>query len=507
MPHAMTTPWYLDAWADFAPSKLALIESGTGAQLTYRGLQEASVKAAAAMADAGVAAHDVVAYLLSEPITTIVALFAVNRLGAAWMPLNPRLWPADWRRQLRHADSCAVLVDGDTSSAAPLAAEGQTLRLIPVAGFAGSAGKAGLGSQGAADDDLAGLLYTSGTTGEPKGARHSHRTLWGWNYSLTTSLGLQSADRILNPYPLYHMGGIGFTLAALQIGATAILATPFDPQNLAAALRSYRPSVAFMVPTMVQALLDHPEARTAMADGPLSHLVVTSAPLMGRTRRMIHEAWPRLKTTVLYSATEAVFSLGPVGSEDFGVGVPAFGHEMAVLDEQGKICPPGQLGRLAVRGVSVFAGYHRQANPPGGADPGWFCAGDVGFQDAGGMFHLVDREKDLINSGGEKISSVEIENRLKLHPAVDDVAVVGIPDPYWGERIHAVVVLRPGLAPESLEAFARRVLPSYKVPKSWSYCRSLPKTETGKILKRMLREEISRVPERARVSPAREDPQ
>ncbi|MCY0898111.1 MAG: class I adenylate-forming enzyme family protein [Firmicutes bacterium] len=494
MPQIMTTQWYLNAWADFQPDKFAVIDSTSDQVLTYRELKAASDRLSAALAALGVSRGDVVAFLMHDRLQTVVALFAINNVNAAWMPLNPRLWPSDWTQQMRHAGSSVLLVDeGNAASVSALKSEMPDLTVINCHPVTCRTGDTVASASVVQEDDLAGMLYTSGTTGEPKGARHTHRTLWGWNYSLAASLGLGLHDRVLNPYPLFHMGGIGFTLAALQVGSTAILATPFDPGHLTTALGRYRPTLAFMVPTMVQALLDDEVARDAIANGPLQRLVVTSAPLMEKTRRMMTDAWPRLSTTVLYSATEAVFSLGALemGAESVAVGRAAFGHEMVVLDKDGRPCGPGQLGTLAVRGVSVFNGYHRVVSNPADEER-WFSAGDAGYVDAGGVFHWVDREKDLINSGGEKIASLEIENPLKKHPAIEDVAVVGVPDPYWGERIHAVVVLREPVNDGELEEFARRVLPSYKVPKSWSYRQSLPRTETGKILKRVLREEVRR---------------
>ncbi len=494
MKSQFTTGSLLSAWAHRQPDRVAVIDAQSGHGWSYRELDQASSNLARFLGERGIGARDIVAYLTTDSLLVINLLFAVGKLGAIWCPLNPNAAPADWARQLDHAGGTAVLYD-----------DALTDRLMPWADSlnhvqAWIPRRAALDlsrdpepfpSQ-AHDADDAGILYTSGTTGARKGARHTHRSLWGWNYSLLTSVGMTRDDCLINPYPLFHMGGVGFTLAAIQAGASAVLVTPFHPAQFVDSVTAYGGTITLMVPTMVQSVLDLPPAeRDQLNQANLRQLITTSAPLLGETRREMSRTWPRLKISVLYSATEAVFSLlrDDRAQDPLCVGKPAFGMEVAIFQEPPALSLTGEAGTIYCRGVSVFAGYHHALDQFQAYAEDWFTCGDVGYLDAAGYLYLLDRDKDQINSGGEKLSSLEIENVLRQHPWVKEVAVVGVPDRYWGERVHAVVVARDRrLTQEILLAFAIERLPRYKLPKSLALVAELPKTETGKILKRALRE-------------------
>ena len=488
-----TTGSLLSAWAHAQPEQTAVIDAKSGRHLSYRDLDEASANLGRFLHTQGVGPHDIVGYLTTDSLLVVSLLFAVGKLGAVWCPLNPNASPADWMRQLGHAGAAAIVHDDAlTAQLAPWINTLTGVRAwIPRQATLDLDQDPKPFPDQAVDADVAGVLYTSGTTGVPKGARHTHGSLWGWNYSLLASAGMHRDDCLINPYPLFHMGGVGFTLAAIQAGATVVLITPFDAAQFADSVTGYGGTITLMVPTMVQSVLDLPQARREAFDqGNLRQLITTSAPLLTETRRDMSRAWPALKISVLYSATEAVFSLlrdeRPEAS--LCVGKPAFGMELTVL-QGSAACPPGSAGTIYGRGISVFAGYHRAPDQFSAHPDDWFTCGDVGYLDPDGYLYLIDREKDLINSGGEKLSSLEIENVLREHPWVKEVGVVGIPDRYWGERVHAVVVAHDGrLTREILLAFAAERLPRYKLPKSLALVSELPKTDTGKILKRALRE-------------------
>lgn len=489
----LTTGRILSSWAHIDPDSTALLDGKTGDHLTYRELDRMSNRLARNLDANGLRPNDVIAYLMAGPLETVALLFAVGKLGAAWTPLNPRATVADWVRQMDHAGVAALIYDAPLAERIDVLQDAlPTVRAwLPWERLQAQSGSSGEFPAAVSASQRVGILYTSGTTGVPKGAWHTHQTLWGWNYSLIQSLGMQRDDRLLNPYPLFHMGGIGFTLAAIQAGASVVLETPFKATHFAESAVRYGGTVTLMVPTMVQALLELPEPFwSRMRSGPLRHLVTTSAPLMTQTGEDMRQAWPGLGLSVLYSATEAIYSLlrydNPPGN--LCVGRPAFGVELNVLDAQKNRCPAGTLGTIYVRGLSVFEGYHRAPDQFQAWHEEWFTCNDVGYLDANGYLYLIDREKDLINSGGEKISSLEIENVLRSHPDIREVGVVGIPDRYWGERIQAAVVLRDSALTEAqLLQFARERLPRYKVPKSFVFVAELPKTDTGKILKRALR--------------------
>ncbi len=484
-----TTGGLVRGWAKVQPQAAAVVDGYTARQLSYKDLDRLSEQVAWSLYARGIRMGNVVGYLMSSSLDIVVLLIAIGKIGAAWTPLNPHSHPEDWVRQWTHAGAVAVICDegskvGEMSMGNILA--------ISWAELSDPAGPGDRFPSPVPASGRAGILYTSGTTGEAKGAWHTHRTLWGWHHSLLATVGITRHDRVINPYPLYHMGGVGFTLATLQAGATVILDTPFEARHLAESIIWHQATVAFLVPTMTEALLDLPPLVRSELGGPwLRQLVATSAPLLSETHQEIEAAWPQLRISVLYSATEAIFSmLRPEDrpSAPICVGRPVFGSSLAILDERHQPCGIDTPGTVYVRGLSVFSGYHRSDDQFLAWHDDWFTCFDVGYRDENGYLYLVDRAKDLINSGGEKISSVEIENVLRSHTLIKEVAVVGLPDPYWGERVHAVVVPKdPALTAEEVRIYARGHLPAYKVPKTVVFQDYLPKTDTGKILKRELR--------------------
>ncbi|PSR32728.1 MAG: long-chain fatty acid--CoA ligase [Sulfobacillus benefaciens] len=495
MTNFLTTCRVLDSWVQIQPDRTAIIDATTNLGMTYQELDQASTTLASALRNLGVQAGDVIAFVINERLPVAVLLYAVGKLAASWSPLNPHSAPQDWARQLDHSHASAVVFDPSfTSLVDTIRESAATVKYwIPwIAPAVREGHTIAKHSCSARDSDYAGILYTSGTTGIPKGAWHTHQSLWGWNHSIVASIGMNRDDCLINPYPLFHMGGIGFTLAAIQTGATVVLDTPFEASHFVESVQRYKSTLTFMVPTMVQALLDLPaDIRQELSQSRLRQIITTSAPLLTETRQEMARQWPQQKISVLYSATEAVFSLLRYERADarLCVGRPAFGMEVAVFDQNHQPCPPGTIGTIYTQGLSVFAHYHRAPDQFHAWQNQWFTCNDVGYLDEDGYLYLVDREKDLINSGGEKISSLEIENVLREHPWVREVAVVGIPDKYWGEQIHAVVVPSTSdLTPESILAFAAERLPRYKLPKSLRFMSSLPKTDTGKILKRSLRD-------------------
>ncbi|PSR21076.1 MAG: long-chain fatty acid--CoA ligase [Sulfobacillus acidophilus] len=498
----LTTGQVLKSWSYLQPDTIALIDAQTDEARTYAQLDKASDQLAFQLKVLGVGADEVISFLLTDSLGIITLVYAIGKIGAAWTPLNPRATLADWVRQLEHCQSRTVIYNRatlphyeilrpalpqvtrwiDVDNAVSLPVEAIPPLITPFSWH-----------------KLAGLLYTSGTTSAPKGVRHTHQTLWGWNYSLLQSTGLSYGDCVLNPYPLFHMGGIGFTLAAIQAGATTILDTPFQSVHFVDSVHRYHPTVTFMVPTMVQALLDLPAPlRRSVTESTLRRLTTTSAPLLTTTRRDMERAWPRLEISVLYSATEAVYSLlrHENRAKDLCVGRPAFGARIRILDDQFHDCPHSVMGTIYVRGLSLFAGYHVPAVGTKDAwHNQWFTCRDVGYLDSEGYLYLIDRANDLINSGGEKISSLEIESALQAHPGVREAAVVGVEDPYWGERIHAVVVrATDALTQEQLYGFLAERLPRYKLPRSLEFVPALPKGETGKVLKQALRAPLAIAP-------------
>lgn len=505
-PNGWTVVEWFDAWAAAWPERLAVVDGKTGTRLTYSALAADSRRLAAALAERGIGRGDRVAYWADDHPRIPVLWYAVNRVGAAWVPINAWLTPAEAEPLLAHADPTALVV-GTRQAAAlgPLLPALRHLRLLvtiadddvpPCVGWTSLLQSAPLHAPPAVNaDSPAGILYTSGTTGGPKGALHTHRTLLGWCMAAAHALGWGCDERILLPYPLFHMGGVGFTLAALALGATVIRPADTTPTALTAAVGQERVTALVAPPTIFARLLHAPPPQDAWQT--VRRLAATSAPLWPETARQIQAEWPKATLTALYSATEAVFSFLPGAAarlEARSVGRAALGMRLQIRDSTGAPLPPGEPGLIWCRGISVFAGYFRSpiALPDG---HGWHTCRDIGYLDHDGNLFIVDREPDIINSGGEKIASAEVEDVLLRHPAVAEAAVIGLPDPVWGERVHAVVVPKPGLVcdPDELVAWCGERLAAFKRPKSVRIAEALPKSPVGKILKRILRsEEASR---------------
>ena len=352
------------------------------------------------------------------------------------------------------------------------------------------------------DAEIAWLLYTSGTTGFPKGAMLSHRNVTTGMLNMGLSLEAIPDERSLIAFPLCHIAGFTVPLTHLR-GGRVVLPPAFDPEGWMRMVDEHRITSTSMAPTMLNMILQDP--------------AIDSYDL-GSMRNLGYGA-AAMPVEVLKSAIDR---FGPVVVSGFGMtelagnvltfskaaharavageahllascGVPQPLAEVKVVDEAFVECPHGEVGEIVVRGEQTLSGYfgNEQATHDAYVD-GWFRTGDLARRDEEGFFYVVDRRKDMINTGGENVYSREVEEALYAHPAVSEVAVVGIPDPTWGENVTAVVVLRPGAAATEQEIVdvVRDRLAGYKTPKRVHFVDELPKTVTGKIVKREVRERL-----------------
>ena len=350
-----------------------------------------------------------------------------------------------------------------------------------------------LTSGGAGEEDIAWLQYTGGTTGKPKAAMISHRAMVQVVFSLTASWRLPLDPRTLIATPITHAGVLP-VLPTLLRGGTVVLQAGFDPDKWLAAVQSHRINYAFTIPTLLYALLDH----GALQRYDLSSLetVVYGASPMSPVR--IEEAQHAFGNILLqgYGQTECVgmaTSLLPSEHDPdnrTSCGRPVAGAVVDVLDEQGHPLPTGTVGEICVRSRAVMSGYwKRPAETAQVFRDGWLRTGDMAFRSAGGFIHIVDRKKDMVISGGFNIYPREIEDVLADDPSVSAAAVIGIPDPKWGEAVKAFVVARPGAAPDpdALIASVRARKGPHHAPKSIEVVDHLPMTKVGKIDKKVLR--------------------
>jgi fatty-acyl-CoA synthase len=341
-------------------------------------------------------------------------------------------------------------------------------------------------------------MYTSGTTAHPKGVCITHENFCWKNLGLLLEFGWDHNEVTVVGGPLYHVGALDMSaLVTLHAGGTIVLQPRFDADDLLALIEEYRGTNCWLAPAMVNAVLQSP--RLATRDLTSLHAILSGGEKMPESRlRQILDALPGIWFADAYGLTETVSSDTFVDREHMiskigSVGKPLLHQEVRVVDSDDRPVPPGTIGEIVLRGPKVFPGYWRDPKATETSiRGGWFHTGDMGRLDPDGYLWVEDRKKDMIVSGGENIASPEVERALFEHPAVLEAAVVARPDERWGEVPHAFVVLREGHATTSQELieFCRQRLAKFKVPRQVDFLGSLPRTPSGKVLKRELRDRV-----------------
>ncbi|TBR73812.1 MAG: long-chain fatty acid--CoA ligase [Burkholderiaceae bacterium] len=475
------------------PHALAIraIESGARRNLTYQGLAQRTAQAAARLWHAwGVRAGDRVAYLGLNQADQIVLLFALARLGAILVPLNYRLAPPEWSAVLADCTPRCLLYDAAWSGAGAALARQHGLAAHALATLAGP-GVLPVAPRRADPAAPALLVYTSGTTGQPRGALHTQANLIA---NMAAALAVQEitqSDLIATVLPLFHVGGLCIqTLPALCAGAAVLLHERFDAGALLASLAQDRPTLTLQVPATMKALIEHP----GWAGADLSCLRAVWAGSSTLPDALVAAFHARgVPVCNVYGATETgpfSIALAPEHalSHAGSCGWPAPGVEVRLARSQ----PGAEVGELLLRAPNVVERYW--PDQPARDGEGWFHSGDLARQAPDGSYTIVGRAKDLIISGGENIYPAEIENLLAGHPLVAECAVLGQPDAQWGEIVVAVVVLRPQAAgadaladwEPTLREFLRTRIARYKQPRRWQALPALPKTALGKVQKQQL---------------------
>ena len=477
---------------------------------TYREVADRVARLAGALRELGVREGDRVAMLSLNSDRYSEYLLAVPWAGAVLNPVNTRWSMAEIAYSLRDSGSRTLLVDDTFAPMLPALREAcPELSAVIHAGD----GPAPDGAESyedlirAADpiedvrrggDDLAGVFYTGGTTGLPKGVMLSHANLGtSWLGLAAGAAHLSAPDSFtLHVAPMVHLADLTSWGLTLQAGGTQVILPAFEPRAVLAAIAEHRVTEALLVPTMIQLLVDHPQlGRYDLTS--LRGVLYGASPMTPALLERAMKALPDTAFTQAYGMTElapVATLLSPADHEQghlLSAGRAAPHCEIRILDPGGSELAEGAIGEIAVRGGHVMSGYWNKPEETKTAlRDGWMHTGDAGYLDEQGYLYVVDRIKDMIVSGGENVYAAEVENAIASHPAVAQCAVIGVPDADWGERVHAVLILRPGatVTLAELRAHAKSRIAGYKAPRSLEFVDELPLSAAGKVRKRELRQ-------------------
>jgi long-chain acyl-CoA synthetase len=495
-----------------SPEKLASVCGSM--RLTFREVDQRVNRLSSALAGLGIGRGDRVAILSLNCHRFFELYYGVPQLGAVVVPINFRLTPQEIKYIVDHSGAKTVAVDPELAPLiepvrsslegvehfilmSDLAREGYLTYEELLAG-----GTPEFDAPAVSDDELLGLFYTSGTTAEPKGVMLTHKNMMA---NIKHSEGVYNylpTDIYLHAAPMFHLADGAALFSHTSRGASQAFIPRFDPKQVLEAVSRERVSLLLLVPTMLNFLLQHPDLASYDLSS-MRHLTYGASPiapdLLRRAMKVLNCQFGQG-----YGLTEASPLLTVLTNDDHiandeksqqrlaSCGRPVEGVDVRVVKEDGSDVKPGEVGEIIARGPNIMLGYwKRPVDTEDALRDGWLHTGDLATVDEGGYIYLVDRKKDMIVTGGENVYSTEVEAVLYAHPAVKEAAVIPIPDPDWGEAVHACVALRDGkrLTAEELIEFCRDQMATYKVPRSIEFIEGeLPKGGTGKILKKQLRE-------------------
>jgi acyl-CoA synthetase (AMP-forming)/AMP-acid ligase II len=501
----------LTAVAETFPDRLASIDGGV--RHVWRERHERVTRLAGALRGLGVRPGDRVAILALNGHRFTECLFATWWAGGVVVPLNTRWSAAELAHVLGDCDAGILFVG---RSFVPLlagieAALGQAVKVVcldPGVLAPGAVGYEELIAQSGpcADamrdgEDLAGLFYTGGTTGFPKGVMLPHRALWYNALAIARELGLDRRTRWLHAAPMFHLADFSANTAVPLVGGCHVYVSAFAPEAVLEAVEREAADSTILVPTMIARLLSDPGFATARVRS-LRTLLYGASPMPEGLLRRALAAMPHVRFFQGYGQTEMGPGVTILPPEDHvpegagavrlrSAGLPTIGCEVRIVDREGRPVPRGIVGEIAARSPGMMQGYWNQPELTAATlVDGWVRTGDFGHQDGDGYVYVVDRIKDMIVTGGENVFSAEVESALSTHPVVAAAAVIGIPSEVWGEAVHAIVIPRDGatIEPAALIAHCRARIAAYKCPRSISVrTEPFPLSAAGKVLKRDLR--------------------
>jgi len=494
--------------AHLAPHTDALVEPANGRRLTYRELNGRANQVANALCQLGTGEGDRVGLLMMNGAEFVESFYAVGKIGAVNVPLNWRLVADELEFILSDAGVSVLLFGAEFAEVADeLRSRGDKTAIEHWVQAGGQATDGVLDyddwiaaqpdvepSLTGADDDLLFIMYTSGTTGLPKGVMHTHDTvMWAIQTIMATS-DFRMGDRFLNSLPMFHVGALTPTLCSLYRGLTLVAMRAFDPNDAWKQIKDEQITTTLMVPAMLQFMLavydaDQHDASTIRwvmsGAAPVPLELIKTYESMDIEIHQVYGLTESCGPACLITGDDALARAGSTGKSFFHT-------DVRVVNEDGDDCAPGEHGEVLVHGPHIMTGYWNR--PEATAETivdGWLHTGDVATIDEDGFVTIVDRTKDMLISGGENVYPAEIENVLLGHPAIADAAVVGVPSAKWGESPLAVVVVSDdSVTAEDVMEHTRGKLAPFKTVKKVEFVSEIPRNPSGKILKRELREQF-----------------
>lgn len=484
-----------------------------GRTRTWRESRDRTARLATALKALGAAAGDRIAILGVNSDFYLEAMHATWWLGAVTVPMNTRWAVAEHLYSATDAGFRIVLVDAANQAvAAQLQAAAPALGPFifmgegePPAGMESMerliAAHMPAPAAPAPNDALAGIYYTGGTTGHPKGVMHSALSLWAGATCIAMETRAPRHQRYLHAAPMFHLGDLAQAYATTAKAGCHVFVPGFTVDGVSNAIREHKVETTLLVPTMIGMLLDSPSFRSEDFES-LEVLCFGGSPISDAVLGRLRAGLPRTRLIQGFGQTETMAtgsmlhddgrSLEEQDPRRRSAGRAAYGIQLGIYDADGAPVAPGVTGEIWVRGASAMMGYWNKPEETEAAlTDGWVHTGDAGYLDEGGYLFVCDRVKDMVISGGENVFSAEVENAIASHPEVAQVAVIGVPDARWGERVHAVIVPRGGatVALEDIQQHCRASIAGYKIPRSIEMRSDpLPLSGVGKVLKTKLRE-------------------
>ena len=497
--------------AQIRKNKIATITEDR--QRTWGELKERVSRFAAGLKSLGVEDGDRVAILALNSDRYLEYYFGVPWAGACVVPLNIRWSPVENAYSLKDAGAKVLVVDDAFAKMVPaLLHNGVELDRVIFIGDGQTPNdmlnyeELIVNNEPIADvcrntNDLAGIFYTGGTTGFPKGVMLTHSNLWSSGVAGVMSLSLNEHNKILHAAPMFHLADGVMTQGGVLAGSTHVFIPMFTPSGTIAAVEKHKVSHALLVPVMIQMTISDPSLANADLSS-LEKILYGAAPISEAVLVKAMNAIPNAQFAQGYGQTEMAPLVTTLGPEYHVLEGPNSGKlksagqaigcvEIKIVDESGQEVESGKIGEIIAKGPNAMVGYWNKPDETAATlRNGWVHTGDAGYMDDEGFVFLVDRVKDMIVSGGENVYSAEVENAVANHPAVDQVIVIGIPSDEWGEQVHAEIILKDGVSASSEEIIAKtkEYIANYKCPRSITFrTEPFPLSGAGKLLKREVR--------------------